>query len=467
MTLCLSQSFFRHGTRCAGVVAAVANNNECAIGVAFNASIGGIRMLDGDVTDAVEAESLSFRQDYIDIYSASWGPTDNGRTVDGPGPLTWKAFENAINTMIQAQQISLRKASKVYGIPRSTLSDKVNYKTPIKPSKRTILTEAEETRLVGWISEMSRIGFGRTKQELLTTVKNILDKDGRPNPFTDNRPGKDWYYAFVKRHPELSMRTTMQLAKERAIISPEKVNHWFNNFKKYMDEEVKDDRSAQVGKCLLPSSSASPLPSASTSPLPPASTSPLPPASTSPLPSTSTTALPSTTTAPLPSTSTEPLPSTSTITLPSTSTATLPSNQTESEQLCTSNDNKENESEISSNQKPSNTVLSPINTFTSYQSSNAVQPLRDQNSVSPAFEDTTTDIRQSCTEYHSGTSASVAIGAGICALVLEAKVSFWNISKCSYWCWYLCLSLEAKVSFWNITSVAIGAGICVLVLEAK
>jgi furin len=45
----------RHGTRCAGEVAATANNSECAVGIAFNAGIGGVRMLDGDVTDAVEA----------------------------------------------------------------------------------------------------------------------------------------------------------------------------------------------------------------------------------------------------------------------------------------------------------------------------------------------------------------------------------------------------------------------------
>ena len=45
----------RHGTRCAGEVAATANNSVCSVGVAFGAGIGGVRMLDGDVTDAVEA----------------------------------------------------------------------------------------------------------------------------------------------------------------------------------------------------------------------------------------------------------------------------------------------------------------------------------------------------------------------------------------------------------------------------
>lgn len=49
----------RHGTRCAGEVAAVANNNICGVGIAYDSKIGGVRMLDGDVTDAVEARSLS------------------------------------------------------------------------------------------------------------------------------------------------------------------------------------------------------------------------------------------------------------------------------------------------------------------------------------------------------------------------------------------------------------------------
>lgn len=32
----------------------------------------GIRLLDGEVTDLVESMALSFRPDFIDIYSASW-----------------------------------------------------------------------------------------------------------------------------------------------------------------------------------------------------------------------------------------------------------------------------------------------------------------------------------------------------------------------------------------------------------
>ncbi|CAG9791010.1 unnamed protein product [Diatraea saccharalis] len=82
----------KHGTRCAGEVAAVAYNQYCGVGIAYNASIGGVRMLDGVVNDAVEARALGLNPDHIDIYSASWGPEDDGKTVDGPGPLARRAF---------------------------------------------------------------------------------------------------------------------------------------------------------------------------------------------------------------------------------------------------------------------------------------------------------------------------------------------------------------------------------------
>ncbi|KAG1681898.1 Neuroendocrine convertase 1 [Nymphon striatum] len=85
-----------HGTRCAGEIAMVANNKKCGVGVAFNSKIGGIRMLDGSVTDATEGVSLGFNVTHIDIYSASWGPSDDGRTVDGPGKLAQKALEKGI-----------------------------------------------------------------------------------------------------------------------------------------------------------------------------------------------------------------------------------------------------------------------------------------------------------------------------------------------------------------------------------
>ena len=63
------------------------NNSECIVGVSPDASIGGIRLLDGPVTDLKESLSLSYNSENVDIYSSSWGPDDDGQTLDGPREL--------------------------------------------------------------------------------------------------------------------------------------------------------------------------------------------------------------------------------------------------------------------------------------------------------------------------------------------------------------------------------------------
>lgn len=60
-------------------------------------------MLDGIVTDAIEASSIGFNPEHVHIYSASWGPNDDGKTVEGPGRLAQKAFEYGIQKVRDQQ----------------------------------------------------------------------------------------------------------------------------------------------------------------------------------------------------------------------------------------------------------------------------------------------------------------------------------------------------------------------------
>lgn len=53
-------------------------------------------MLDGPVSDRIEGEALSFALKKVDIYSASWGPNDDGETVEGPGRLAQRAFMKGV-----------------------------------------------------------------------------------------------------------------------------------------------------------------------------------------------------------------------------------------------------------------------------------------------------------------------------------------------------------------------------------
>jgi len=90
--------FNSHGTRCAGEVAGARDNGVCGTGVAYDSMVAGIRMLDQPyMTDLIEANSMGHEPNLIDIYSASWGPTDDGRTVDGPRNATMRAIVRGVN----------------------------------------------------------------------------------------------------------------------------------------------------------------------------------------------------------------------------------------------------------------------------------------------------------------------------------------------------------------------------------
>ncbi|XP_038129311.1 proprotein convertase subtilisin/kexin type 7 [Cyprinodon tularosa] len=85
-----------HGTRCAGEIAAVPNNSFCAVGVAYGSKVAGIRVLDGPLTDRLEAIAFNKHYQINDIYSCSWGPDDDGHTVDGPHPLGKAALQHGV-----------------------------------------------------------------------------------------------------------------------------------------------------------------------------------------------------------------------------------------------------------------------------------------------------------------------------------------------------------------------------------
>ena len=122
-----------------------------------------------------------------------------------------KVLEHAAGS-VRAKSISLNKASKQYGIPKTTLQNAVQHKYEgHKDGYRTVLSAEEENRIADWAMHMARIGYGRTRQELANTVKKILDDDGRITPFKENRPGKEWLNGFFRRHPSLTLRTTITL----------------------------------------------------------------------------------------------------------------------------------------------------------------------------------------------------------------------------------------------------------------
>jgi subtilisin-like proprotein convertase family protein len=87
-----------HGTECAGLAAAIGDNAAGVTGVAFEATIAGLRLISMASTDLTESEAILFKNDRIHVKSNSWGPEDDAKTLEGPGPLALGALEEGART---------------------------------------------------------------------------------------------------------------------------------------------------------------------------------------------------------------------------------------------------------------------------------------------------------------------------------------------------------------------------------
>lgn len=87
-----------HGTAAAGVAAARDDNGIGVAGAAPQASLAGLRLIALGTTDLQQASALNYLPNTIDIASNSWGPSDDGRTLAGPGPLTYAAMQSAVTS---------------------------------------------------------------------------------------------------------------------------------------------------------------------------------------------------------------------------------------------------------------------------------------------------------------------------------------------------------------------------------
>ena len=142
--------------------------------------------------------------------------------------------------------MSIRQASKVFGIPYSTLHDKINNKTPLetKMGRTSLLTEAEETLVVKSIMDLQCRELPVTKEKLIASITDILRserKDGlqRNIPFGQiaegYKPGKEWLRQFLLRHPEITLSPEVTSISHKNNYKASAKN-WFSKVEKHFEE---------------------------------------------------------------------------------------------------------------------------------------------------------------------------------------------------------------------------------------
>jgi len=119
---------------------------------------------------------------------------------------------------VQSKEMSIRKASASFGVPKDSLQRRVKGLLKNLPTEklhekklgryRTVLNEQEEKDLVEYILKMDEAFYGLSIMDIRRIVYDYAEKKNIAHPFSkqNKMAGRDFVKGFLARHPELSLR---------------------------------------------------------------------------------------------------------------------------------------------------------------------------------------------------------------------------------------------------------------------
>ena len=115
-------------------------------------------------------------------------------------------YDDSIKAAIQAVEEgqSVSKAARDHGIPKTTLYDHISGKVihGVNPGPRPYLSNEEEKELGSYLKQCSKIGWGKTRQDVVAIVQNTaLDK----GVLQTSQVSSGWWRSFLKRNQDLSL----------------------------------------------------------------------------------------------------------------------------------------------------------------------------------------------------------------------------------------------------------------------
>lgn len=118
---------------------------------------------------------------------------------------TQEQLENAL-AAIRSGTHTQHTAARVFGVPKSTLNDRIHLGASSQVGRPRELSDDEEQLLVSRILLLGDWGFPVDRKDVTHIIKALLDSQGKTTRFKDNKPGEDFISGFLKRHPQISLR---------------------------------------------------------------------------------------------------------------------------------------------------------------------------------------------------------------------------------------------------------------------
>ena len=130
----------------------------------------------------------------------------------------------------------VRRAAAMFGVPKSTLQDKISGKVPVSMRKgpTPYLSMELEDQIESWLVKMARIGYGQMRLDVINKVQELVVKLKILTPFPDAQPSHKWYQLFMNWHPDIKARMAQALSQQCSDVSYDDLLSWFNGLQSYL-----------------------------------------------------------------------------------------------------------------------------------------------------------------------------------------------------------------------------------------
>ena len=122
---------------------------------------------------------------------------------------------------------SLTRASRDFGVPRSTLHDRVSGRVVhgVKPGPKPYLDEPEEKELSSYLKHCANVSYGKMRKDVLCIVETATSECGR---LCTSHVSDGWWRWFKERQGDLSVRQGDSTGHVRMdAMNRETIDHYF------------------------------------------------------------------------------------------------------------------------------------------------------------------------------------------------------------------------------------------------
>ena len=144
---------------------------------------------------------------------------------------------------------SAYRAAAIYEVPKSTLLNQfkgVSRQIGRKPAFNADFEELIADALI----KISEYGYGLSFIRVQRIIKDYVEKEGIPNQFINNTPGKSWWRGFKKRNPRITMRRAQNIpvGKVKALTT-ENLDNFYQKLQEKYDELSLHLRPTHIFNC--------------------------------------------------------------------------------------------------------------------------------------------------------------------------------------------------------------------------